>query len=442
MKNTIKVNFCKEIGKIKPMHSVNNGPVVVRGNGNADKFREIGIPLVRTHDASFYAGYGGYHTVDVNYIFTNFDADENNPASYDFVLTDKYMRDIATGGSKVFFRLGSKIEHEIKKYNTYPPKDYLKWAKICEHIILHYTEGWADGFDARIPYWEIWNEPDGINSDGTSPCWQGTDEDFYDFFCTSYKYLKSKFPTLRIGGPAFCGPENRMERPFFKRLVKEGIKLDFYSFHSYKKDPCEIRKDALKAKRILDEFGMSETETVLDEWNYMDGWDGDEWNKSIKTEISYKGASFILGSMIACQHSPLTHLMYYDARPCKMNGLFDYYTLEPLKGFYAMKIFGDIYRLGNEVESSADDSEHLYCIAAKNENKKAIAATYYDDSYAAERNVDLEINGLTGNETVAIYLTNEKNSMKKYITVNSVGLSSLTIPLTLSNYDMIYVDFE
>ena len=49
-----------------------------------------------------------------------------------------------------------------------PPKDYAKWARICEHIITHYTEGWADGFNYKITYWEIWNEPENIQM------WQGT----------------------------------------------------------------------------------------------------------------------------------------------------------------------------------------------------------------------------------------------------------------------------
>lgn len=439
MKNTIKINFENTVGKIKPMHSVNNGPVISRGVGNADKFREIGVPFVRTHDASFFSGYGGSHSTDVNYIFPNFDADENDPSSYDFVLTDKYMRDIAAGGSKVFFRLGSKIEHEIKKYNTYPPKDFLKWAKICEHIILHYTEGWADGFDARVAYWEIWNEPDCANADGTNPCWQGTDEEFYDFFCVAFKHLKSKFPHLKIGGPAFCSSGNRMERPFLDRLKKENIKLDFYSFHAYKEVPRKFMRDTKYVRKLLDEYGMNETETVLDEWNYVCGWLGDDWKKTIKAEISIKGASFLLGTMITCQNSPLDHLMYYDARPCKMNGLFDFYTLDPLKGFYALKMFGDIYRLENEVESSADDGEHLFCIAAAKESEKCASITYFDDDdNAADREINLELNGLAGSESIVIYLTNEKYTMKEYITV-SAKEGKTTIPLTLGNYDMIFI---
>jgi hypothetical protein len=60
--------------------------------------------------------------------------------------------------------LGASIEHGEKK-GTYPPQDYAKWARICEHIILHYTKGWANGFHYDITYWEIWNEPDAVTFD-------------------------------------------------------------------------------------------------------------------------------------------------------------------------------------------------------------------------------------------------------------------------------------
>ena len=134
----VTVDLSKTIGKIKPMHATNNGPkhkfAADQRVSNLGAFKEAGIPYARNHDAAFCADYGGEHTVDVNNIFTNFDADPYDPASYDFVLTDEYLQVIELSGAKVFYRLGSKIEHWRKKYNTLPPKDFKKWAVICEHI--------------------------------------------------------------------------------------------------------------------------------------------------------------------------------------------------------------------------------------------------------------------------------------------------------------------
>ena len=52
----IAVDFAKGVGKVKPMHSVNNGPVykfaVDQRITNIDHYRAAGIPYARTHDAS------------------------------------------------------------------------------------------------------------------------------------------------------------------------------------------------------------------------------------------------------------------------------------------------------------------------------------------------------------------------------------------------------
>ena len=44
--NTVKVDFSKVTGNVKPMHAVNNGPAGggVRGGGNAEYFKKAGIP--------------------------------------------------------------------------------------------------------------------------------------------------------------------------------------------------------------------------------------------------------------------------------------------------------------------------------------------------------------------------------------------------------------
>ena len=139
---SINVDFSKVCGRIKPMHGVNSGPRTKVFTYNASKlFTDIGIPMCRLHDVEY--PYGSGEFVDIHCIFKNFDADENDPASYDFGLTDKYIEAIRDVGADVMYRLGESIEHAPVKRYIHPPKDYAKWARICEHIIRHYNEGWA-----------------------------------------------------------------------------------------------------------------------------------------------------------------------------------------------------------------------------------------------------------------------------------------------------------
>ena len=199
---TISINFQSDAGRVKVMHAVNNGPIrpssVEQTRGNFDTFRAAKIPYARNHDASFCSAYGGEHTVDVHAIFTDFSKNPYDPASYDFTLTDEYTKTIIDAGTGVFYRLGTKIEHWPKHYGSLVPADFHKWAVICEHIIRHYNEGWADGFRFNIEYWEIWNEPDGIAADGSQPNWSGTPEEYYELYKIAATHLKKRYPHLKI----------------------------------------------------------------------------------------------------------------------------------------------------------------------------------------------------------------------------------------------------
>ncbi len=438
--SNVKVNFNKEIGKIKVMHAVNNGPCVANGSeqtrGNQDTFKACRIPYARTHDASFHAGYGGNHTVDVNFIFTDFDADVNDPNSYDFACTDKYMKQIIDYGAKPFFRLGSRIEHEVKKYNTFPPKDFKKWAEICEHIIAHYTEGWADGFKYDMEYWEIWNEPDlDAHEEKNKRCWQGTFEEFVDFYSVAAKHLKSRFPHLKIGGPASCGDEEWSEE-FLKEIKKKDTPLDFFSYHWYWTQPYDMTDKCTRVRKMLDRCGYENATTNLNEWNYVRGWT-DEFVYSIKQIIGIKGAAFSLACMSAAQNCPdIDMMMYYDARPTAFNGLWDMYTYETLKGYYSFYTFSNLYEMGNQVESICEDKD-VYVVAANGNGKCGIAITYYteNDNEGAKR-VTLDIEGVDATK-LKFYLTDEAHT---YVPVTTYRIENNTVTMRLERNSIVYIE--
>ena len=159
--STIKVDTTKIVGKIKPMHGGGQPPL---GGKNMTEYfhyvTEAGIPFSRLHDVG--GPFGGGRFVDVPNLFRNFDADENDPANYDFTFTDHLLKALIEANIEPYYRLGITIENQayIKPYHTFPPKNPEKWARVCEHIIRHYNEGWADGYKLNIKYWEIWNEAD------------------------------------------------------------------------------------------------------------------------------------------------------------------------------------------------------------------------------------------------------------------------------------------
>ena len=403
----ITVDFSKDCGVVKPMHSVNNGPVYKFATDqrvtNIHHYRAAGIPYARTHDASFCSTYGGEHTVDVNMIFTDWSKDATDPASYDFALTDEYLRVIEAGGAKVYYRLGTKIEHWSKKYNTLPPADFKKWAVVCEHIIRHYTEGWADGFNMDIEYWEIWNEPDLDPDDSTHKrCWGGTAKQFYEFYCVVHKHLKSCFPHLKIGGPACARFYEDWLDGFFSEMKKWGIVPDFFSWHIYAATVEDEQERIRDVRDILDRYGFTGTESILNEWNYARGWEGDEWIYTLKTEKGLKGSSYIAATMCMAQYEKVDNLMFYDARPCAMNSLFNTdFVFECLKGYYPFYMFNQLYQLDNAVEVERDTAD-VWAVAASGKEQNVMLSYYNDDDTAPEKTVKVELKNINNKNGVRL----------------------------------------
>lgn len=346
----------EEVGPIKVMNAVNNGPQKPRDSdqtcGNFEFFKAARIPYGRTHDSINEATSLG-RTVDVSAVFPDFSADENDPKNYDFVYTDEFLKILRAAGTEPFFRLGQTIENGIDKRHTKPPKDFAKWARICEHIIAHYTEGWANGFDWKIDYWEIWNEADAQPDEkkDLSDQWGGTKAEFFSFYEIAAKHLKQRFPKLKIGGPAL-GFRMDWAQDFVKYQASHETPIDFFSWHVYGGGIGRMRSQGREIRKMLDAHGYAKTESILDEWNYIKGWT-DEFPYSRRAINTAKGAAFTSAMMSAAQDEPVDMLMYYDARSSTCyNGLFDFYTFAPRQAYYAFTAWADLYDLGTQVKTT------------------------------------------------------------------------------------------
>ena len=408
---TIRFDRNKTYGKFRPMNAVNNGPVHKRhandqSRSNLQDYKAAKIPYARNHDASFCADYGGEYMVDISAIFPNFDADPYKEESYDFTCTDEYVAVTLLAGTQTFYRLGQKIEHYVKKFHVFPPKDFKKWAVICEHIIRHYNYGFANGYEYNIGYWEIWNEPDLDEGAPTIRTWGGTRAEFYDLYEITAKHLKSCFPELKIGGPALCG-NVEWGRDFLLEMQKREVPIDFFSWHIYTNRVPHVIERAKKIKEAMIESGYENAESILNEWNYVEGWEGETFNYSIEQIIGLKGAAFTLSTMILSQKSDsIDMLMYYDARPCVFCGLFDFYTLRKLKGYYPFLWYGMFYDLQAEIRSDGDP-EDIYTLAGVGKDNKTLAVVSYytNDDTAPDKKIAIDY-GKSGKYEV-YYLDND-----------------------------------
>ncbi len=381
----IAVDFNVATGPVKPVNGVGQGPLVGWIDTRLFPYlAEAGIPYARLHDVG--GAFGGNRFVDIPNVFPDFDADENDPKSYDFRFTDAYLKALIDNGVEPFYRLGVTIENCAATIGTThrvaPPKDFAKWARICEHVVRHYTQGWANGFKWKITYWEIWNEPEDVG--GTRRVmWTGTFRQYCELYEIASKHLKKCFPEIKVGGFAGCGfysVYGDMDNPAmheryasftrnfdeFVAFVKERkCPLDFFSYHAY--DTVKNFTHYMDyPRKKLDEAGFRNTEISLNEWL--------SWSYPIGSAAQ---GAFIASMMIEMQRGPVDTAMVYDAR-CGANACAPLFKpLDPdepdracrdagmpRKAYFAMLYFNELRKLGTAVKCDVA-GEELHAIAAR-----------------------------------------------------------------------------
>ncbi len=388
----LTVDFEKAVGKIKAMHAVGQPPFY---GMYFDKFKYLtaaNIPYSRLHDTG--GAYGRSVFVDIPNLFRDFDADENDEASYDFAFTDVLLAELMKAGVKPYFRLGVTIENypHIRAYRIYPPKDAAKWARICEHIIRHYNEGWAHGFHFGIEYWEIWNEPDSVTERG-SMMWLGTKEEYFELYAVSAKHLKKCFgDAIKIGGFASCGfyaitNENAKRalktgnteglnayeksllyfkeyfEDFLAYIKEKNAPIDFFSWHSYDPVGNTLLQQAYVEKTLAD-MGYGDIEIHLNEWNT---------HHSVSEMGTAAAAASSAAMMCSMQNTKMTVMNFYDARLGLSDycGLFDPRWRKPFCTYDAFFAFGKLYALGTQAEVKGL-SDGLYATAATNGEARGV----------------------------------------------------------------------
>lgn len=440
----ITADFTKITGLMKPMHAINQPPMLGATNNMLMHYlEEAGIPYSRLHDVQGPMSANLY--VDIPNIFRDFDADENAPESYDFAFTDVFIAELVKVKCQPFYRLGVTIENNdrIKAYRIFPPKDFGKWARICEHIVRHYNEGWANGFHYGITYWEIWNEPsdDACYPGGNSSMWKGTPEQFYDLYVTVAKHLKKCFgDTIKVGGYASGGvpyfekhdPELKgldheptcMQEGFFKfmhgfmKTVRDQhAPLDFFSWHSYATNPVErVSIESDYVRRILNKYGFEKTEDILDEWNTASG------IKGCPRSSTY-ASSHAFAMLVQMQRTQTSMLNYYDGRcaASRYGGLFNPDTFEPYPTYFGFMMFNDAYKLKNEVFTKAENPNIPVCGATDGRKKILLIANFHAEAVE----VELDISGAE-RDTCEIFML---NSVYRY-SPTGIALkdAKLTIP--------------
>ena len=380
------VDLTAATGIVKPVNGIGQPPMIGMPVSPSmfHYLKEAGIPYSRLHDVG--GAYGQMRYVDIPNLFRDFDADENDPKNYDFGYTDALVKGLERHGVEPFFRLGVTIENypRVGRYRINPPKDFAKWARICEHVIRHYTEGWANGCRMKIAYWEIWNEPDNYEKPEENCMWNAPFSEYIRFYGVVAPYLKAKFPHLKIGGYASCGfyagagagsvraahSDPRSEhfltcaKDFLAAVRDGGWPLDFFSYHSYS-SPKEALRQVAYADELLNSYGFPQerTERVYNEWL--------PYASHGNLGTAHQAAG-IAAELIGLQNGPCDLACIYDGRCGTGNysPLFNPMTYKPHKAYYVFCAFNELRKLGTAVKPPATP-DGIYATAATDGRDRA-----------------------------------------------------------------------
>jgi len=436
------------MGRISPQNGVCGAPDKL-GTPNFAAWKAAAFPYSRTHDLNLCATYGSPYVIDVPWIFRDFDADETDPRSYDFACTDAILLRIREAGVEPFYRLGGAYEsYLVKHYNVFPPKDFAKWARVCEHIIAHYTEGWADGFTWKMEHWEIWNEPDLATGPGgkMNRFWIGPRDQFKELWKTAQKHLKARFPHLKFGGAAFAGTGGDWGAAMVKEFASEKIPLDFYSWHAYETNPSVYGEHARWVRTMLDVNGYTNALSVVDEWNYVKGWDvhalGGYSRNVWLGDKNDKCAAFIAASMVELDAAGADIGMFYDARNPGMNALFNSISGQPMRGYYPFIAWRNLRRLGTRVKTTSEFKNGVWTVAARGADRKLgiLVVNYTDDDNAFRpKRVTVRLASGKSLKQALCHLT-DRNFI--YTAYDPEPNADGSIDLTMSPCSFVYIDVE
>ena len=464
------VNFNGEIGKIRPaLHSSGFGPTVASQTARdmAD-LKAMGFAYARTHDWALVNA--NQRVCDWHHIFPLPGLDATNPDYYVFAPTDFLLkRTMEEAGMKVFFRLGTSIEHTQKTgvhFNAAIPEDFDKVAEVFAGTVRHYNRGWANGFEWGIKYWEIWNEPDGLDDmwclpDGDETSWNPTTPEdkarmarrralFVKFFVTCLKRLKGEFgDTIKVGGPALCVYKEDYFREILQACRDAGVAPDFISWHGYERDPMLFNRKADEARALCDLFGFAKCELILNEWHYFGDtyswkdvqnssdpeakariWDGPDSHNGIRSTC------FTLATLANMQRSKMDQAYFYGCRHTGYWGFKDEMQVK-YKVFYGLKMFGDIVKKYTKICDGFTKGSVTTLAVKGGDGRKGLLVVDYG---GASRWISLKIDGVDPGKKPKCTLLDHRHDLA------SCGCAFADGMLTLEKPDFFsaafFVEFE
>ncbi len=304
----------------------------------AAQYRDIGVLFVRNND--YYDD-----RLDMERMFRcpdtttypSWQCDPQDPAHYDFELSDAQFRSYLDNGFIPFFRLGGEYNTCLRPHDYKGPKDAVErqhWIQAALKVLEHYHN--FEGRQHVLSYVDIWTEFPGRHF------WSHPTAQFYPFWADAFAAIKARFPALFVGGPGFVpkatldvlnGDTSSVAVAFLTELYRRNLKPDWIGWHLWDNNPARYRAVAQRFRQLLDGTGPFQsvpwagTGFFHDVVQYVDAYgtsvtyyeDGEikQLSKVARDSIynKAKGAAILTGIWIALQYTEVQLACYYRGSP-------------------------------------------------------------------------------------------------------------------------------
>lgn len=182
---------------------------------------------------------------------------------YDWERLDPYMDAFARTGAKIVAAICLKppvLFPEVDQ-SLWRPSDVAEWQRLIFELVHRYSVE-----RPLVTHWEVGNETD-LGESGGCPYLIADPDAYTEYYRMTIKPILEAFPAAKVGGPAAASVGNEPLPGLVIRCMKDGIPLDFISWHLYSNDPGQHAAGVLQATSLLEGIPEPRPEMMITEWS-------------------------------------------------------------------------------------------------------------------------------------------------------------------------------
>lgn len=375
-----------------------------------------------------------YIRIDHIYDYYQVVKNAGNRFDYDFSELDKTVDDIITTGALPFFSLsymptvftatGSVIDS---------PRNWDDWHTLVKKTIEHYSG--INQKNLRNVYYEVWNEPE-LPQFGS---WKiGGDKDYRLLYYHAATAANEATDTndFYLGGPAVGSYYSNWINELTSYVTQNNLRMDFYSWHRYHKNPVIFRQDLDNTRKILSKYPrVANIPMIITEWGI------DSENSAASN--SKMAAAFSVASVI--KFHPLANLSFAfeikDGPPPGGGkwGLFQHEKdSSPLSAKPRFQAFRVLNLLSGEELGVNGEGTYISALASKSDQSINIVISNYDPKAQWSEKVPVTFTGLQPASWTLNYSYPLENTAGKYEIVTTDG--SLSKSFLMPANSLLYLE--